>query len=54
MKLKIKEEYLDSFIQNPFTGKIEYVRIIDKDLYKYLYNTGLKHLFEEIITKKKK
>lgn len=52
--MNIKDEHLDSYIRNPLTGKVEWVRMISPDLYIHLYNAGLTHLFEiEKIVEKK-
>lgn len=52
MELKIKKEYLDTYITCPLSRKQELVRFIDKSLYKIYYDKGLSFLFEEIKIKK--
>lgn len=47
-QLKLKNEYLDSYISCPLSKKQELVRFIDKRLYTTYYNRGLSYLFEEI------
>lgn len=47
IELKIKKEYLDSYISCPLSKKRELVRFINKGLYKIYYDRGLSYLFEE-------
>lgn len=51
MELKIKKEYLDSYIVCPFTKKHELVRFIDRRLYTIYNLKGLSWLFEEQVVK---
>ncbi len=44
--MKIKEEYLDGSILNPYTNKTEYVRLIQEDMYPFLFKIGFNYLFE--------
>lgn len=50
MELKIKSQFLDSYVTCPLTKKQELVRFIDKRLYNVYNNKGLSYLFEEIKT----
>ena len=46
--MKIKDEYIDSFIIHPHSGRTMNVRFgIDPANYEYYYNNGYKHIFEE-------
>lgn len=47
MKLKIKDEHLDTLIFCPFTYKDVLVRFIGEDMYKHYNSKGFSHLFEE-------
>lgn len=47
MKLKIKDEYLDTVIFCPFAYKNVSVRFIDEDMYKHYNSKGFSNLFEE-------
>lgn len=53
MELKIKEEYIDTAISHPMTGKFVALRFLDKEEYKILFNKGLTILFEEEILEEK-
>lgn len=44
--MKIKEEYLDGSILNPYTNKTEYIRLIQEEMYPYLFKIGFEYLFE--------
>lgn len=44
--MKIKSNYLDTFISCPATGKIINTTFLDKDLYTYYYNNGYDYIFD--------
>ena len=46
MNLTIKPEYLDSYIKNPFTNKMDYVLLIDPALWESLFNSGYSFIFD--------
>ena len=46
MKIKIKEELLDTHCTCPLTGKITWVRTLELELYDYWYSHGRDGLFE--------
>lgn len=49
MKLKIKDELIDSIISCPLTRKPVHIRFLDIDLYNYYYNHGHANFFEEVL-----
>ena len=51
--MKIKEEYLDTYISCPLTGKIIWPRELDPNLYGYYYSHGHSIIFELEIKKEK-
>lgn len=52
MKLKIKEEYLDTMVFCPFTYRDMFVRFISEDMYIHYSSKGFSNLFEEDKPKK--
>lgn len=54
MILKIKPEYIDIFIQCPYTKKVVNTLFLEKELYIAYYNKGYSHIFEEVIEEKPK
>lgn len=52
--MKIKEEFLEHFITNPFTNKMVSTTLLDPELYEHFYNAGYDWLFDlELNTDKK-
>jgi len=54
MELKIKKEYIDIFIQCPFTKKVINTLFLEKELYIHFYHKGYAHIFDEVMVDKKK
>lgn len=54
MELKIKKEYIDIFIQCPFTKKVINTLFLEKELYIHFYHKGYAHIFDEVIVNKTK
>ena len=52
MKLKIKEEHLDTVIFCPFTKQNVFVRFIDSEMYGLYSKKGYSNLFEVDVPKK--
>jgi hypothetical protein len=48
MNLTVKEQFIDSTIVEPFTGKLINVKWINPETYIHLFKNGYEHLFEII------
>jgi len=46
--MKLKEEYIGCIIHQPKTNKVINVDDIDNAEYKYYYDNGYQHLFDEV------
>lgn len=44
--MKIKAEYIDTYVSDPLTSKIIWCRNIPTELYDYYFNNGHSELFE--------
>jgi hypothetical protein len=49
MEIRLKEGYLNTVLSDPFTGKMQSLRFLSKDMYIHYYNRGYQYLFEEIL-----
>lgn len=49
MNLQLKQEFLDTRMTCPFTGKIIDLAFLEKEMYQHYYNIGHHYLFEETI-----
>ena len=54
MNLRLKKEYVDTWMTCPFTGKVINLTFLEQEMYKWYYQKGYSYLFEEIEEKTKK
>lgn len=45
MKLKLKKEYVDTYMSCPFTGKVINLTFLEREMYIHYYYKGYKNLF---------